>query len=287
MLDVDRLGITVERAVTIPALLDAYALVHDAYVEKGYMLPMAGGTRVRAFEALPEMATFVARIEGRVVAVTSVILDTPKLGLPSDHAFGEELDRLRRQPGRVCEITNLAVAHEYSNTPVFLQLTQACFAHATAKGCGNMFVAISPGHARFFHDILQFDHFGPRRNCSDEVEDVVQGMRLRVSDGESLARDFDAVMGPEDAFLYDFYYSKNLAHRLVATWDILSERVFADPLFLQEMFIVRTELLAHCTADELDAIRHGWGDSTFQVVCADTDLHAAPERSSTGRASAA
>ena len=271
MLDVESLDTTVERALTIPALIEAYTLVHDAYVEKGYMLPTASGARVRAFEALPEMATFVARAGGRVVAVTSVILDTPELGLPSDHVFPVEIDRLRREPGGVCEITNLAVAREYRNTPVFLQLTQACLAHAVFKGCGNMFVAVSPGHARFFRDILHFEYRGPRRNYSDEVEDIVQGMRLSVTGSERLARHVDAAMGPGEAFLHDLYYGRNPFQQFIAAWDILSERIFTDSIFLREMFVVRSGLLQHCSEDELAAIRLRWGDDTFATACRDRD----------------
>ena len=263
MLDVARLNTTVERAVTASSLMEAYALVHDTYVEKGYMLPALSGVRVRTFEALPEMATFVARVSGKVVAVTSVILDTPELGLPSDHAFGREIDSLRRQRGRVCEITNLAVVREYRNTPVFLQLTQACFAHAMANGCGNMFVAISPGHARFFRDVLQFDTLGPRRNYSDEVEDVVEGMHLKLTGCEGLARDIDAMMGPEDAFLHDLFFARNAMHQFVAIWDVMAARLFADPIVLRELFVFRTHLLAHCTKGELAAIAAHWGDETY------------------------
>jgi len=267
MLDVNSLDTTVDRAVSVPELLDAYALVHDAYVEKGYMLSTASGVRVRAFEALPEMATFVARAAGRVVAVMSVILDTPELGLPSDHVFPVEINRLRREPGGVCEITNLAVVQEYRNTPVFLQLTQACLAHAVHKNCGNMFVAVSPGHARFFRDILQFEYRGPRRNYSDEVEDIVQGMRLSVTDSEWLTLRFDAAMLPGQAFLHDLYYGDNPMHEVIASWDILAENVFSDSLFLREMFVLRTGLLDCCGETELDAIRQRWGHDAFVAAC--------------------
>ena len=267
MLDVASLDTTVERAVSVPALIEAYTRVHEAYVEKGYMLPTAIGARVRAFEALPEMATFVARAGGRIVAVMSVILDTPELGLPSDHVFPVEIERLRREPGGVCEITNLAVVREYRNTPVFLQLTQACLAHAVFKGCGNMFVAVSPGHARFFRDILQFEYRGASRNYSDEVEDVVQGMRLSVTDSEWLTLRFDAAMEPGQAFLHDLYYGKNPMTRFIVAWDILAERVFTDSVFLREMFIVRSGLLDFCGETELTAIRQRWGEDAFLAAC--------------------
>lgn len=274
MFDSQGSATSIERAVTIEDLAAAYALIHDAYVEAGYMRPSAGGVRVRAFEAFPEMATFVAKVDGKIVAVTSLVADSPDMGLPSDHVYREELDRLRQEPGTVFEITNLAIAPEYRNRPLFLQLTQAVFAHALANGCGNVFIAISPGHTHFFHDVCQFEPWGSRRSYSDEVEDMVEGMRLCVADSENLALWVDRLLGPEDAFLFNFYFARNPYHDRVDDWAVRSERTFADPRMLRDLFILRSRFLLDCTDEELDAVNRRWGDRVYWQVWGEDDAPA-------------
>ena len=154
---------TVSRAIGLEDHWQAYRLVHECYVQRGYIKPCVGGARVRCFEAIPEMATFVAKVDGEVIAVTSVLMDSPELGLPSDRAFGGEIDELRQADRRVCEITNLAVHPDYRNTGVFSELTRCCLAHSMAVGYDDLFVSISPEHARFFKEVLLFKPWGSKR----------------------------------------------------------------------------------------------------------------------------
>jgi len=271
MLDSRAAGATVERATTLEALKAAYELVHQVYVEKGYIVRRDRGLRVRVFEALPDMATFVACIDGDVAAVTSVVTDSEELGLPSDHVFSAEIAALRDEAPPLCEITNLAVAPAYRSTPVFMQLTQACFAHALRAGCGNLFIAISPGHTRFFHDVLQFEPFGTRRSYSTEVDDPVEGMRLRLTDSEARARAFDALMGSE-AFLHAYYFGDNEYHQRVDAWNRQAAALFGNPEQVQELFLFCSELLFDCSDEELEALEHRWGPGVFWSVWGEPEV---------------
>lgn len=257
--------IVVERAVTVETLKQAYSLVHDVYCEKGYIREQKGKMRMRIFEALPEMATFVGRHEGKIVAVTSVVIDSPDLGLPSDHVYRDEIERLRRCPGRVCEITNLAIHRDYRDSSAFLALTQACFAHAVAMNCGNMFIAISPGHASFFRDLLLFESWGGRRRYSDEVEDYVEGMRFDINTDVERGKAFDEMLGPDLAFIYDFYYPENPFHSYVETWQQQAEATFRNHQMLRELYLYCSDLLFEAPDRALEAIEQRWGDVYWAV----------------------
>ena len=145
--------VVVRRATSVADLAEAYTLVHDVFVEQGYIHPAPTGIRVRAFEALPQMVTFLAQIDGKTVAVMSIVQDSSALGLPSDKAFAKEIGVLRAQGRRLCEITNLAVLSEYRRSNAFPELTRATYAQARAWHCDDEFIAISPGHATFFEDV--------------------------------------------------------------------------------------------------------------------------------------
>src|SRR5689334_8413841 len=67
----DTKGAHIERACVFEDLRQAYQLVHDVYLGTGYIEPEPGGMRLRIFEATLETATFVAKVDGRVVGVLS------------------------------------------------------------------------------------------------------------------------------------------------------------------------------------------------------------------------
>ena len=93
------------------------------------------------------------------------------LGLPSDKAFGDELDDCERAAD-VYVRSPLAVAPEYCNTPVLFELTRSCLAHAMLIGQTDTFIAISPEHARFFEDVLLFYPSGDQRNYAPSTAGI-------------------------------------------------------------------------------------------------------------------
>jgi ribosomal protein S18 acetylase RimI-like enzyme len=265
-------GFVVERALGLEDYWQAYSLVHDCYVQRGYIEPCQGGARIRSFEAIPEMATFVAKVDDRVVAVTSVLMDSPELGLPSDKAFGPEIDKLRRDGRRVCEITNLAVHPDHRCRNVFSELTRCCLAHAMAIGYDDMFIAVSPEHARFFKEVFLFEPWGDRRDYSDTVEDIVVGMRMDLRTFKARAIEMDGILGKE-AFLHDFYFARNTFHNCVQRWAIRAAGIFSDARGLHELFVVRGGLFSRLTRKEAAAIQVRWGDGIYyQVVGRDGEV---------------
>ena len=88
-------GAKINRATTTEELRQAFRIVHDAFVEAGYINPCPGGMRIRSFEAAGESEMFVAKKDGTVIGALGLIVDSPDLGLPSDSVFKAELDRLR------------------------------------------------------------------------------------------------------------------------------------------------------------------------------------------------
>ena len=258
-------GFAVNRALGLEDHWQAYTLVHDCYVQRGYIEPCRGGARIRPFEAIPEMATFVAKAGDGVVAVTSVLMDSPELGLPSDRAFGAEINALRQAGRRVCEITNLAVHPDWRCRNVFSELTRCCLAHAMAIGYDDMFIAISPEHARFFKEVLLFEPWGDKRDYSDKIEDIVVGMRLDLRTVRARAIETDVMLG-EEACLHDFYFARNMFHNCVQRWAIRAAGIFCDAKLLHELFVVRSGLFSRLTHKEAAAIKVRWGDGIYYQV---------------------
>jgi hypothetical protein len=210
LLDPPRGVLEIARASDPEELREAYALVHNVFVREGFIAPMPRGMRLRVYELLPEMCTFVARLNGAIVGVMSVVPDSPDLGLPSDAAFQDELDLLRRARGRLVEITNLAVRDELRSTSVFLELARFITAHVIDQGYTDAFVAVSPKHALFFEGVLRFEPWGKRRVYDARSSDVVQGNRCDIQRFSAELRAVDAQLGAR-AFLHAWFFDDNPA----------------------------------------------------------------------------
>lgn len=271
-------GAVVSRATSVEDLVDGYRLVHDVFVERGYIRPQPFGVRMRAYEALASTATFVAKAADRVVGVQSLVADGCDLGLPSEGAFRAEIGSLRGQGRRICEATSEAVASSFRKTGVPTELMRCCFAQARAVGCDELVVTVSPGHARFY-GLLGFEQISPMRSYSREIEDPVVLIRLNfqsVDERSARVRDGDA---DDDAFFKRYYIDDNPYHRHVEAWRILAERTFLDPVLLRELFVNRSDLLSRCSPGELKAIAENWGEEVFaRVRGAEPTVLAQPRR---------
>jgi len=94
-------------AQTTDEITQAYRLVYKNYLRSEYIDPHPSEMRYTVFNALPKTATFIARLRDAVTTTASVIFDSP-LGLPLEAIYHEEVDELRRNNARLCEVTMLA-----------------------------------------------------------------------------------------------------------------------------------------------------------------------------------
>lgn len=250
----------IARALTPDDLRDAYKLVHDAYVEQGYILPHHSGLRVRVFEALPHTATFVAKVQGEIVGTMSLVLEAPGLGLPSEKLFRAEILELRasRRQGPLCEVSNLAVKPEYRRTSLFYELIQPIFAQAFLWGCSYGFISICPKHAKFFQDVIQFDPWGDCRTYCEETQDAVVGMCMDLATIEQRFKATDELL-EADAFLHRDFFANNPFIDKCRDWELAAHCAFRQTEPLRSLFIEEGCLLERCTEDERECLRSAWG----------------------------
>jgi len=247
----DTRGAVITRAQTVEDLRGAYKLVHDSFVHKGYIRPRPSGIRLRPYEIVPEMATFVAKVDDRVVGVLGVIIDLPDLGLPSEKVFADEIRHLRASGAKPSESTNQAVLPEYRRSAVTTELIRAVYAHAFMKGCDEIIAAISPGH-RGFYELLGARQIASVRSYSREVHDPVIVVSLHVHapderpDGHAVA---------DRRFMWDFLVTNNPYHQHVGPWSLAAEGYFSQPSLLRELLAAGFELPEEFSDDQAMMIR--------------------------------
>jgi len=257
----DTRGAEITRACTLEDLRQAYRLVYKTFVANGYIRPNRHGIRVRIFEATDDTATFVAKTAGKVVGVQSVVLDSADLGLPSDMAFGPEIDSLRAKGLRVCEATNEAILPDFRKTAVVTELMRCATAHSFLKNCDAAVTTVSPSHSGFYN-LFGFRQLGQIRSYSSDIEDPVALMCLDLHE----LRRMDPTLGESQAFMRNFMAFTNPYIHAVKTWEDRARRHFRNPELLRELFLVDSDLLDACTDAQRQALRRRWGDELFAQV---------------------
>ncbi|HTI35744.1 MAG TPA: hypothetical protein VL422_18855 [Miltoncostaea sp.] len=136
---------------------DALRIVHDGFVEAGYMDPVPSGRRMHLSYLNPGTAFFVARIDEEPVGTCALIADGP-FGLPSDRAFVEENDAMRAElVGRLHECGSLAVSRRHRRhtrrimarvVAAMTRVAIAEFPHAPVP------MAVAPENLRFYEALV-------------------------------------------------------------------------------------------------------------------------------------
>ncbi len=260
----DTKGAEIVRASNIHDLRGAYKLVHDVYLGTGFIEPEKAGMRLRIFETTPEMATFVAKVDDRVVGVLSILADTPELGLPSDAAFRVELDALRASGQRICEITNQAVAKDHRKSAVPTELMRCAMAHATVRGCDEIVATVSPSHGSFY-ELLGFREIGSERTYSEKLHDPVVTLGMRVDQ----YRFPQSGLNETERFIHRFLAGENHYLPLVAGWDAEARKNFLDADLLLQLFGKERNFISECSETELSALHIRWGSALFAKVTTD------------------
>ncbi len=252
---------TIERAQCFEDLRDAYRLVHDVYLESGYIDPDPAGLRMRMFEATAEMATFVAKVGGKVVGVLSIAGDSPELGLPSDAAFRDELDRLRATGARLCEWTNQVIAAEHRKSGLATELMRCAAAHVIYAEYDESIATVSPSHGSFY-ELLGYREVGSERSYSETIFDPVVALSLesaRYTGGLPL-RDEAA------EFVRQFMAISNPYLDHVADWDYAAEEQFGQIETLRQLFVTESNFIDRCLPSEWEILRDRWGKNVFDSV---------------------
>lgn len=266
--------VTVKQAETREELEAAYRLVHQSYVEAGYIDPHPSGLRVRAFEVLPQTATFVATENGEVIGTISLIVDSP-LGLPMEESYRAEVSALRRQGRKIAEVSSLAVAKGSRNLGIFVRLCKYMTLFAISVGVEDLCIAVSPEHAPFFKEVYLFETMGEVRSYSSTKDDPVQALRLDLNTFPALCRAaYQGVEADANFYNYMFVYQPE--------WVKYPRNPHCfcpmTPAMLRYFLVEKTDVLRQADAATLWHLR-----SCYPYVNFDAMLGVAPQRSAVAR----
>ncbi|HXG02588.1 MAG TPA: hypothetical protein VNO23_04125 [Candidatus Binatia bacterium] len=143
----------------------AFRLVHDQYVRRGYTEPHPSGRRITDHHRLPSTRVFVAEA-GREVIGTVTLIEDSTAGLPMDEIYREELAQLRTATPRIAEVSALAADSQRrpAGVGVLMGLMRVLVIYAAEFArLDHLCIAVNPRHVPFYTTVLQFRQFGPRK----------------------------------------------------------------------------------------------------------------------------
>lgn len=138
-------------------LANCYRLVYKVYLKCGYTELKPEQMRINLWNTLPGTHTILAERDGQLAGTLTCVMDS-EAGLPADGFCTEELQRLRTEGRRLCEISGLAIDRKHASPTTVLQLFRYALALTTRFMQGTDFIiTVHPRHAPFYEDLMLFE----------------------------------------------------------------------------------------------------------------------------------
>ncbi|MCK9603087.1 MAG: hypothetical protein M0R66_01720 [Candidatus Omnitrophica bacterium] len=227
-------------------LKEAMALVYKEYLTRGYILQRyyKSNLRITPHNVLAGTTTFIALKEKKVIGAITLLPDSP-LGLPMDEKYKKEVDKLRRQGRKICEVGQLATQSDLFGTGLFSMfnfkkldfvfcLFKLAFQYAlySAK-FDDICVVVNPKALLFkfipFEEIGEVKYYGFDRISIKKKPAVAKRLDLRVIQERakkypSLAKVFLGERLPEEIFSRRFCFNKeDLRYFFVEKSDVFNQ----------------------------------------------------------------
>lgn len=227
-------GLTFQLARTKEDLEAAFKLLHNAYVEQGFIEPQDSGMRFIIQHALPTTSILIAKMNDVVVGTISVMRDTP-LGLPMEKAF--DISHLKVKGQRVSEFSSLAIHPDFRRSMsgvIFFPLT--LYAANFAKNCfGTDYLVFNlyPHHADFYNAIFGSTYLKSQKAITEDYLGApAAGIQLDLKEVINFAREkYDGLSAERN--LYDYTFFKNHSYFIYPASDLGS---INHPVMTPEIF---------------------------------------------------
>ncbi|MBA4389198.1 MAG: hypothetical protein C0404_14590 [Verrucomicrobia bacterium] len=207
-------GCSITVAQTLPEKKRAWRMVYQSYLEKGYAKIDSDELWYGLYDMLPQTTTFIASRDGIDVATLTVVFDS-EFGVPADQLYHDELDRMRQDGRRICEIVSLASneSDRRQGIEVLKHLFNVGF-HMASKlvDATDFIITVNPHHASYYERKLLFRRHGEERSYAK-----VGGAPavLLVLDLTTANERYLDEYGPDNGSLWHHFFSERTASSTV------------------------------------------------------------------------
>ena len=194
-------------ATETPTREQAYHLIYEQYLARGYTRAKNSGLWLTLFDGLEDTTTLIIMDDQEEVVRTLTLVPDGPMGLPADDLFKDILDNLRAQ-GRLGEVSGFAANPDREariESAVILVNTAAML--GMRHGLTHFVITVHPRHMGFYKRGLGFEPVGevrsydkvdgaPARLLAVDLKEAIKAMHGRGGLKGSLYRRF---WTPDDA----------------------------------------------------------------------------------------
>lgn len=178
----------------------ASLLVQKMYATRGYPAnPIKTG---------PQMFTLVAYYDDKPVGTVTLTLDSEQ-GLAADQLYKENVDKLRAEKLRVCELTKLAIDRHSGSKFIFGSLLHVAYIYAKRiYNYTDVVLEVVPHHLDYYVKMLGCEIFGEEK-LNPRVNFPVNLLRLNGSYVDKMISIYGGLGAKGDTrTLYAYFFSK-------------------------------------------------------------------------------
>lgn len=179
----------------------ASLLVKRMYHKRGY--------EVQGIHKIPDHITLMASQNESVVGTITLGIDSGK-GLLADENYKDEVDKLRKEGRKVCELTKFAVDQTHGSKRVLAALFHIAYIYGRVlQQQTDVVIEVTPKHALFYKRMLGFQQLGPERlNTRVNTMGVLLRLEIDYVDREIKRLGGKTEEVPGERSLYPYFFSK-------------------------------------------------------------------------------
>lgn len=205
-------NVTFCEASSVEDYMSCFRLLHDVYVDAGFIRPSSIPLRIIPHHSDPESRVFMAcltdkQAENRPIYTASMFPDNEQ-GLPMDEGFKQQVDVLRNQDRRLVEIGCLASDPLYrkgnKNIPMLVNRMLYSYAIKTLHA-DDLLITTHPKYLKIYEDILLFEKIGEISSFSYVNNNPAVALRMNLKTAPQRFKEIYAKM-PKEKNLYHFFF---------------------------------------------------------------------------------
>jgi len=192
---------------------NASLLVQRMYSKKGYDVP--------GMQKMPDRITLMASQNDVVVGTITLGIDSGQ-GLLADENYKAEVDKLRADNRRVCELTKFAVDQTRGSKRVLAALFHIAYIYGRVlQNQTDVVIEVTPKHAPFYKRMLGFEQMGEERlNSRVNTMGVLLRLEIEYVDQQIACLGGKTEHAHGERSLYPYFFSKadevGIAQRLLS-----------------------------------------------------------------------
>jgi hypothetical protein len=257
-------SITCGIARTRAELEAAFSLLHDAYVEAGFMEKHPSGMRILPQNALPSSTVLVVK-EGALVVGTLLVIRNVDFGLPIQSLVSAA--ELSPVPSQVVEFSSLAIRQEFQQRGGRYLFPLLRFAYnflASAHASPQVLIAVNPKHWNFYRALFGFEQLLPHTIERYELANGAPAVIGRVCLDAAYAKQRMAYKGaPSHRNVFEYFSRRRASPR---PYFDREEPVLTPELF-EHFFVRKSDLLRELQPRQLAYLRSAYGfDARFRAL---------------------